>query len=555
MRRALHFVVDTPTGPEAIGFDQLKDRYYDPGLLAKLLGYSDEPLRDVQGMNERGLHLPPEVHLTAPEDALATGQPVTLTLINRGDGIGAVQVLLNGREVLADARPRGADPAADSLTLTLDLSGHPFLLPGQDNTIEVSALDGEEGYVRSRSGSLVLRAREDADAEPPSLYALVVGTSDYAGYDLDLRFAAKDAADLATALEVAGGRLFGTDRTQIRLLSTEPGERTPTSAEIRAAFSEIAAEATSRDVLVVYLAGHGVADDATDDFYYLTRDALSSTLTDPALREAVALSGAELTDLILSVPTQRQVFILDACYSGTVVAQQLAAARQIDGETARIRSLDRLQDRTGMFVLAGSAADAVSYEASRYGQGLLTYSLLMGMRGAALREGVEVDVATLVGYAQDRVPELAAGIGGIQRPQAFVPSGGSFPIGQVLDEDQAAIPLALEKPLVLRANLTQEGTRSRDPLGLTGLVDEALRSASARGREAPLVFVDADAFADAYYVGGLYDVEGDQVTVEVEVYQGDDSGPVAEVTGTSADLSSLAAGVRDAVERLLLGIE
>ena len=43
----------------------------------------------------------------------------------------------------------------------------------------------------------------------------------------------------------------------------------------------------------------------------------------------------------------------------------------------------------------GSAADAVSYEASRYGQGLLTYSLLQGMKGAALKEDQYVDVSKL----------------------------------------------------------------------------------------------------------------------------------------------------------------
>ncbi|MEL7361247.1 MAG: caspase family protein, partial [Bacteroidota bacterium] len=439
----------------------------------------------------------------------------------------------------------------DTLTITLDLADHPFVLPGQDNAVEVRALDGVEGYVRSRSGSLVLRAREDDDAAPPSLYALAIGTSDYAGDPLDLRFAAKDAQDFAGALEVAAGRLFGSDRISITVLSTEPGHAAPTSASIRDAFAQIAAQATSRDVLVVYIAGHGVADDATDDFYYLTRDALSSTLTDPAVREAVALSGDELTDLILSVPTQRQVFVLDACYSGVVV-DAIAAARQIDGETARIRSLDRLQDRTGMFVLAGSAADAVSYEASRYGQGLLTYSLLMGMRGAALREDVEVDAATLVAYAQDRVPELAAGIGGIQQPQAFVPSGGSFPIGQVLPEDQAAIPLALERPLVLRAVLAQAETRMRDPLSLTRLVNEALRDVSMRGSDAPLVFVDADEFAEAYYVGGLYTVEGERVTVEVEVYLAGETGRVTTVEGQRADLPGLAQTVSEAVGRLLL---
>ena len=87
-----------------------------------------------------------------------------------------------------------------------------------------------------------------------------------------------------------------------------------------------------------------------------------------------------------------------------------------DVPSSQIRALERLKDRTGVYVLAGSASDAVSYEASRYGQGLLTYSLLLGMRGAALREESYVDVGRLFAYATDEVPSLARGIGGVQRP-------------------------------------------------------------------------------------------------------------------------------------------
>lgn len=53
----------------------------------------------------------------------------------------------------------------------------------------------------------------------------------------------------------------------------------------------------------------------------------------------------------------------------------------------------------------GSAAAAVSYEASQYGRGLLTYSLLQGMRGAALRDDAFVDVQRLFQYAADQVPQ------------------------------------------------------------------------------------------------------------------------------------------------------
>jgi hypothetical protein len=55
----LHWVVEN----EPIEFSQLKDRYYEPGLLEKILGLNDEPLRDVDALSDP--HLYPDVALEA----------------------------------------------------------------------------------------------------------------------------------------------------------------------------------------------------------------------------------------------------------------------------------------------------------------------------------------------------------------------------------------------------------------------------------------------------------------------------------------------------------
>ena len=54
---------------------------------------------------------------------------------------------------------------------------------------------------------------------------------------------------------------------------------------------------------------------------------------------------------------------------------------------AQARAVERVKDCTGMNVLARCAADSVSSEATRYGQGILPYSLLLGMSSAKLRQG------------------------------------------------------------------------------------------------------------------------------------------------------------------------
>lgn len=372
----LHWVV----GLEAIALSQLKERYYEPGLLAKKMGYNREPLRNVVSFVAPGLF--PDV-ITKPLDP--RDPKLQITLVNRGGGIGRAIILLNGKEIISDARGGTVDPSAEQAELPpIPLAGHPYLLAGQKNVIEVRAYNAE-GFLSSRGVTIAYLEPGTAEEEKPVLWAIVAGVSDYAGNAIDLRYAAKDAEDMAHALEIGGTRLFGADHVRLTLLITsdKPGQDAPTRERLQSAF-EAAAQARATDLLLVYLAGHGVTYGGQDgDFYYLTPDAGSGNIDDPAIRASVAISSMELTEMIRKVPALKQILILDTCASGRVV-ERLTEKRDI--ASSQVRALERMKDRTGLYVLAGAAADAVSYEAGRYGQGLLTWSLLFGMRGAALRE-------------------------------------------------------------------------------------------------------------------------------------------------------------------------
>jgi WD40 repeat protein len=564
----LLWVAPTDDGLEPIQLQQLKDRYYDPGLLAKKMGFSDEPLRDVQGLNDQPLDLYPEVEVDPVSEARTT-----VRLAARRGGIGPVRLFLNGNEVASDLRSldgsradaassEDAASAAGSLTLPVDLAPHAaFVRPDTTNTLSVVAYNAEESLKSRR-----ITQAFDADAvlgahgatqrgvrpaggasgaeTPPEFFALVVGTGDYSGTALDLRYAGTDAVDFARALSVSASRLFGEERTHITTLSTAPSDtlsaERPTRERILAALDTLAARATAEDVLVLYFAGHGVVHGGQDgDFYYLTAEATSGTLTDAAVRRQVALSSERLTDAMTEIPALKRLLILDTCAAGRVV-EQLTAERDIPG--SQVRSLSRLKDRTGTYVLAGSAADAVSYEATRFGQGLLTWSLLAGMRGEALKEEVEVDVSRLVNFAADRVPELARSIGGIQRPLLAMPRGGaSFPIGHVRPEDQPKIPLAVERPMFLGAQF-QDEAQFADHLGLARRVNERLRDVSYRGEggEAPLIFVDATQYAKAYRVVGRYRTEGDAVEVDVRLIRDGTPQSTFVVTGSEDAPEALA---------------
>jgi WD40 repeat protein len=354
---ALHWVLRGT--PVALG--QLKERYYEPGLLSKVMGFNPEPLRDVGKLSAARLF--PRVVVSVSQGA---APKVRIQLENRGGGLGKVRVLVNGKELTADARGSRPRPADRSAALEV-LVPSAAVIPGRENTVEVMAWNAD-GYLSSRGVRAAWQARPLAEPVVPQLYAIVVGTSTYSSPALALRYPGKDAADFAAALGVAGARLFGAERVHLAVLSDadarphviggaagESNARPPTQAAIRNAFSAARA-AKPGDVLVVFFAGHGTT--APDgEYWYLTREARTTDLSDPAVRTSAGLSSSELTELLKAIPATKQVMVLDTCAAGAA-GNSLAGIRALPSDQRR--AIERMKDRTGLHVLMGSAADAVS---------------------------------------------------------------------------------------------------------------------------------------------------------------------------------------------------
>jgi len=555
------WIVTTPEGlfdasPDAMnliyytqGFEifelaQLKDRYYEPGLLQKILGFNEEPVRDVTKMDKLDLY--PEISLNQPENGL-----LKIDLANRGGGIGPVKIFINGKEIAADARGEGSDPDAEELNISLDLKDHPFLKPGTENIIEVKAANGE-GYLVSRGAKVAYLPEEKEPAEIPRLFIVASGISDYTGDDIDLKYAAKDAEDMARALEIGAERLFGAEKTFTWLLTTNPDKSSiqPTRANIIKTFEEIAQKAKSTDILVLYFSGHGINWGGQDgDFYYLTKDAYTaqaSAYNDPAIRELSTISSNDMVEYIKKIPALKQVLIIDACASGKMV-ENLVTQRNISSST--LRALDRMKDRTGMHIITGCTADAVSYEASRYGQGILTYSLLEGIKGTALRDERFVDVNLLYQYARERVPELAEGIGGIQKPEVFSPYGAeSFDIGEVNSTDKENIPLARIKPVFVRS-VFQDEEEFEDVLGLSAIIDDMLNEISQKGTGKSLIFVNARQFPESYKLSGIYSQQDNMINLNMRIRSNEFS---ESFTISGSGLEDLKAKILNKIDTILV---
>lgn len=494
----LHWVI----GRETIQLSQLKARYYEPALLSKVTGYNYEPVRNVGSFSDPKLY--PEITTSWDNE---NKKIINIQLKDQGGGIGKVIILVNNKEVTSDARQFADVQSAELMHIRYDLTNHPFIIPGEENSVEVYAYN-DEHYLFSRGVGQVFTPPAIKQDMTPTLWGIVAGISDYQGQRIDLRYAAKDADDFKKALTLGAKKLFGSDHVNIRLLTTTAGSNSirPTKTAFIQAFEQLK-EAKPWDVLVIYLAGHGLA--IKDEYYYLTAEAGTIDLSDPEIVKHLMISGSELTHWLKSSPIQKQLMLLDTCAAGSL-ANSFSETREIS--SGQIRAIEQMKDRTGLHVLMGSAANAVSYEASQFEQGLMTYALLQGFKGAALKEGELVDVSRLLNYVADTVPELATEIGGIQRPRIASPGmAENFTIGFLDTNARAQVPLSTRKAILLKPVFINEKSLI-DDLNLSEYLRRYFREQNYKKHKNKkfnpaslnIAYMDSDVFPSAISVRGLY---------------------------------------------------
>ncbi len=551
-------------GLEVINLERFKDEYFEPGLLQKI--FNRQPLRAVVPLADA--KLPPEI---IEQKIAPNSTKLNLKLRNRGGGFGEIRVFVNDKLAVADARDANlkANPntSQEFVNLTIDLKDSAFVNGKicddptkaetcRDNKVSVVTSNYlaqfKKSNITSRGSDVIWLVDDDKKYELPTLYAIVGGVSDYTGTQLDLNFAAKDAEDFSNALRLGATRMLCPDKKaeclnkiNITTLSTSrnPGTILPTKENFRREFARIAHEAKPEDIVIVYLSGHGVSLDNTDTYFYLTQDASSTNREDLQKNfRKVSITSDELLCWLSPLQCEadkqlefegkpqfgtkalKQVIILDTCASGKAGAK-ISLTAQKDLTTDQRRAIEFLKDKSGTHILMGSTADAPSYEASRFGQGLLTYSLLTGMRGAALQKPSNlVDVRTLFDYAEKQVPALAQDIGGIQRPTIASPSGKNFVIGQMNPDDMEKIQLPREMPYILFPSFGNKEMQGFDNLGISDklslmLYDEARLNLQNRGEQPILVYLNEKTFPDAIRPSGLYREADGKVRIEMSLWK------------------------------------
>lgn len=536
---------------EVIELEQLKFNW-EPGLLSKVMGHNPEEKKQAISLDQLAWF--PKIKAQIEQHTLK------ITLEERTGGLGKVSVWINGKMILKDANP---NRQATLKPINL-LNYQSYFLEDYVNTISIRSYDKNDQFysspielpypthlVKSKGGGLLKISKKQKGKV--NLYALIIGTSAYSNENLRLQFADQDAIAIAQAIRESGAALWGADKVTVKLLTTDPQNRDlPANKEnIEKVLREFKSKAKARDILIVYLSGHGKAYEVPNtkepDFYYITKDLTSmQDLSNEQARNTHALSSSHLTDLINEVPALYQILIIDACNSGQAVKNLVSGKKAAPAN--QTRAIDRMQDRTGMNVIVGSAADKVSFEASEFGQGLLTYSLLEGMSGPALREDQSikfVDVARLFNYAANKVNEYAEDIGQNQQPQVL--TGAGFDFGIV--DANVNIPLNKKKVVFIKSNFINL-QRNRDDLKLSQQLNAYFQGATAKGTGAKYHYVDVSEYKNAYSISGIYNVKAEQITVNGSLFKGEQEVGNFQVEGNKNKLDDIIDQILEKVNQI-----
>ena len=533
-------------GLEVIELEQFKDLSWEPGLVSKIMGINKEPITAKKLSEINICDYTPLVN----ENGFGNGV-YRYEIFSRKGGVGEIQLFVNGK-LVKKYTPSELPLKNNAYQLTVNQNEvNNYFVSGADNQVSVKATTSS-GSMSSRGVGVTANGVKKSTGNP-NMYIVAVGISNYKGEKLKLGYASKDAADFAGAVNASAEKLLNTDGRQhvsTYVFNTEPNNsHWPAKVSIQQTLDSIAQKATADDIFVLFFAGHGVLQSGQKNFYLLTAEASAFELN--GVEKEVAISTEELNEWMRNIKASKQLLILDACNSGQAVKnlQELIVKRDVPADQQR--ALENLKDKTGTFILSASAAGQAAYETSLYGQGLLTYSLLSGLKlGDGLRENKYIDVTKWFNNAAGNVQIMAKDIGGRQDPQII--GTASFDVGLVDKDVVDGIRLSLKKKIFRRSKFIEDEDLLNDDLDLSALIDKELNNLSARGKESPLAFVADNTMTDAYSIRGKYEVKGNDITIKVSLFKGQKERVYQfDLSGISDKKEALAAKIVENVQSFM----
>lgn len=377
--------------------EEFFNEFYLPGLLSELLnGRKLPPDTDISRKDRRQ----PTVKISLPDVKQGTAVSersvkVRIDISRAPAGAKDVRLFRNGTL----ARIWRNDVLGGLPTKTLETE---VPIVAGENRFSAYAFNRDD--IKSRDDLVTVTGAENLRRKGV-MYILSIGVNKYANADYDLTNAVNDANEFADEFTSQQNRIGAYEKVEVMSLlddkATKPG--------ILAALATLAEKVQPEDALVVFYAGHGVAEQKR--FYLIGHDigyrGLRADVGPGSIDQIVAngVSDLDLEKSVENIRAEQFLLVIDACNSGQAIETEDMRRGPMNS-----KGLAQLAYEKGMYILTASQGFQAAKEDARLGNGYLTYALIEdGLRASAAdrqpKDG-RIMLREWLNYAADRVPQI-----------------------------------------------------------------------------------------------------------------------------------------------------
>ncbi|HEU0223089.1 MAG TPA: hypothetical protein VFR34_12880, partial [Paracoccaceae bacterium] len=255
---------------------------------------------------------------------------LALTIKDTGGGVSHIDAMLDGRLAgrfpltpVQQAAATTAEGLLTSITVPLD--------PGQLNRV-VLRVHNRAGIYRESEVLRFLTAAPEAARAPATLHLVAIGVDRYPGAGIrELEYAVKDA--LTVTDDIARLAAPAYDQVAAPAILTDAEATREAILEL---LGRVAAQARQNDAVVIYMAGHAIAE--AEGYAFVTPDVPGATSAEVYRH---GLTAEDLARALGNIVAGNMLLVLDTCYAG--------------GFT--VEAPDRLAHATGRYVLTATKSD------------------------------------------------------------------------------------------------------------------------------------------------------------------------------------------------------
>jgi WD40 repeat protein len=385
--------------------------YFRPDLIEKIAQYRDEKegleaaekAKKIVVAKSENI-LPPKIILNSEKDIITDNEKITIDFYvdpNSENEIKNISILLNGREMNERALKRkNSDYGLIRISKEITLEQ-------EKNIIKI---DAENSFAKSNPVyvNAVLTSAAKTDIFKPGLYVLSIGVSSYMDKSFNLDYAAVDAVSIAEIFQSQKGGIYSD--VKVKVLKDSEATR----INILKGINWLAREATQKDVVIIFIAGHGINDDFSG-YYFLPHDA------DREFFSGTSVEWTRFDNLVKNLPS-KVILMADSCHSGNITGGKRRSA-DITGALKEMMSAG-----AGQVIMTATTGGSYAYENKEWGHGAFTKALNDGLKSGYAdydKDGV-ITIKELDFYVTFRVKELTKGK---QKPTTIVPDSiPDFPV-------------------------------------------------------------------------------------------------------------------------------